>query len=171
MDFFYIVALLTAGVSLVTGAINLFIGLNKDGEKVDLVFGLMGLSLFIYFLIPPVGFILIDKAPYSVNIDIKRLFMSSYHILFPWFLECYTRFKIRAVTIIINVMVVAGQLTMMFTATDDQKPLWLLIIVVSLIISSFYGLYLTAKQINAGEKRKGYWLLSAMIIYTVLVLL
>jgi len=171
MDFFYIVALLTAGVSLVTGVINLFIGLNKDGEKVDLVFGLMGLSLFIYFLIPPVGFILIDKAPYSANIDIKRLFMSSYHILFPWFLECYTRFKIRVVTIIINVMVVAGQLTMMFTATDDQKPLWLLIIIVSLIISSFYGLYLTAKQINAGEKRKGYWLLSAMIIYTVLVLL
>ena len=44
-SFYTIIALLTAGVSLATGLINLFTGLHKDGEKVDLVFGVMCLSM------------------------------------------------------------------------------------------------------------------------------
>jgi hypothetical protein len=31
-------------------------------KKLDVLFGIMGLSLFIYFLFPPLGFVLIDKA-------------------------------------------------------------------------------------------------------------
>jgi hypothetical protein len=65
MEFFFLViALITAGLSLAMGSVSLISGLSKDGEKVDLVFGIMCLSLFIFFITPPIGFVWLDKAPY-----------------------------------------------------------------------------------------------------------
>ena len=92
-SFYTIIALITAGVSLATGLINLFTGLHKDAEKVDLVFGIMCLCMFIRFLIPPIGFILQDKAPYPLQIDIKRVFNSAFNGLFPWFVILYTGYR------------------------------------------------------------------------------
>jgi PAS domain S-box-containing protein len=170
MEFFYTaVAIFTAGVSFVTGLISLLIGLHKDGEKVDLIFGLMGLSLFVYFLFPPIGFVLIDKAPYPVNLDIKRLFIYFYLALFPWFLEYYSGFKIRVLTLIINALIALSYITNIFTVTDSAKPFWLMVITSTSLLTFFYGLYLTRKQIKSGEKTKGYWLLSAITIYGVLI--
>jgi hypothetical protein len=42
MEAFYTtIALITAGVSLFAGLVNLFIGFHKEGEKVDVLFGIM----------------------------------------------------------------------------------------------------------------------------------
>ena len=74
------IALLTAGVALFAGLVSLFTGLHKDGDKTDLIFGILCIAIFIYFLSPPMGFIIADKAPYSTEIIIKRIFTNKYNI-------------------------------------------------------------------------------------------
>src|SRR6187455_999306 len=106
MEAFYTtIALITAGVSLFAGLVNLFIGFHKEGEKVDVLFGIMCLSMFIFFMIPPVGFILHDQAPYSLEIDIKRVFNNSFNLLFPWFVFLYTGRKNKLMPCIISLTV------------------------------------------------------------------
>jgi len=172
MELFYtIIASITAGVSLYAGLINLFIGLNKDAERAELVFGLIGVSLFIFFVLPPFGFVLADKAPYPFTIIVKRIFMCVYFILFPIFIEYYTGFKVRFVKTGIIILVVASYTTMARMTTDSMEPLWVTIIIAALFLTMFYGFYLAIKQIRSGERSKGYWLLSAMMIYGLLLIL
>ena len=90
-----IVALLTVCVALFAGLVSLFIGLHKDGENTDVFFGIICLAIFIFFLSPPMGFIINDKAPYSLEILIKRIFNFSFFSIFPWFVFFYTRYKKR----------------------------------------------------------------------------
>jgi hypothetical protein len=86
-SFYLILAMLTAGIALAMGVVSIFIGLHKDGEKVDLIFGILGLFLFIHFILPPAGFVVLDKAPYSMDVILKRLFNFLYAGLFPWFVR------------------------------------------------------------------------------------
>jgi hypothetical protein len=90
------IALLTAGVALFAGLVSLFIGLYKDGEKTDLFFGLLCIAIFIYFLAPPVGFITVDRAPFSFEIIFKRIFNFFFFSIFPWFVFYYTGYKKKA---------------------------------------------------------------------------
>jgi hypothetical protein len=79
----YVIGLITAGLCLAMGSVSLLAGLDKDGERIDLVFGIMCFLLFIFFIIPPVGFIVHDKAPYPASVLFKRLFNWSYAECFP----------------------------------------------------------------------------------------
>jgi len=167
-SFYTTIALLTAGVSLATGLINLFTGLHKDGDKVDVIFGIMGISLFIFILIPPVGFISLDKAPYPVEIEIKRIFIWAYYALIPWFIQLYTDYKKRAIPITINVLAVISYITMAFTRVDGMRPLWVMIAVIGFVLILYYGLTASLKQIKMQKRKEGGWLLSAMIIYGIL---
>jgi len=167
-SFYTIIALLTAGGSLVTGLINLFTGLHKDAEKVDVVFGVMGISLFIFFMIPPIGFITVDKAPYPLNIDIKRLFLWAHYALLPWFIELYTGHKKRPFPIVTGSLLFISYIVMFFTVADSAKPGWVMIVVIALGIILYYGLIAAIKQIKSGRRTEGLWLLLSMIIYGVL---
>jgi hypothetical protein len=71
-DLYTTLALLTTGVALAMGSISLFIGVKRN-NKTQLIFGAMGLCLVTFFLIPPIGFILHDHAPYPTNILVKRI--------------------------------------------------------------------------------------------------
>jgi len=161
-SFYTTIALLTAGVSLATGLINLFTGLHKDGEKVDLVFGVMCLCMFIFFLIPPIGFILQDKAPYPVHIVVKRLFNSVFNGLFPWFVILYTGYRKKTIAYIISVLVILYYLIMAFTKTDSQNPFWVYPALLSLVMNVVFGFFAAFSQVRNGEKKKGQWLLFAM---------
>src|SRR5258706_5318852 len=172
MDNFYlIVALITAGISLSTGLINLSAGLHRDGEKTDLVFGLMGLCFFIYFLIPPVGFVLIDKALYALILYIKRFFSIAQFALLPWFIQLYSGYRKKIFPIIINAGCIITYVTMVFTHIDSNKPLWVLMLVPVLGLNAGFGLYAGYQQIKNGAVIKGRWFLFAMSVFTLLYLL
>ena len=170
-NFYTIIAFVTAGVALVTGLINLFIGLSKNGEKVDLVFGLMSLTMFVFFMFPPAGFILLDKAPYSPLIDIKRIFNNAFVVLFPWFVISYTGYGKKIVAYLIDALVVVYYLLMALTETDSQKPLWVYLVLVTHALSVVFGFYAGFLQIRNGEKKKGQWFLFAMAVYAVVYIL
>src|SRR4051812_35957557 len=153
-SFYTIIALLTAGISLITGLISLFTGLQRDGEKVDVVFGVMGIGLFIFFMIPPIGFILLDKAPYPVEIEVKRIFIWSYYALMPWFFELYTGYKKRAITITIDVLAVISYMIMVFTTVDSMKSLWVMVVITVSGLNLYYGLAASLNQIKMGRRKE-----------------
>src|SRR5207342_3202120 len=126
------IALITAGVSLFAGLVNLFIGFHKDGEKIDVLFGAMCVSMFIFFMIPPVGFILRDQAPYSLQIDIKRIFNWAFTCLFPWFALFYTGYKKKLMPYMTSAVAIIAYGTMALTKTDSEKPLWTWFVVLAL---------------------------------------
>ena len=164
-------ALITSGVSLFAGLVNLFIGLHKDGEKVDLLFGIMCLSMFVFFMIPPVGFILIDRAPYTLQIDIKRIFNWAFTFLFPWFTLFYTGYKKKLVPYVVSAVVIISYGTMALTKTDSQKPLWAWLVVVTLTMNVLFGFYTAYLQFRNGETKKAKWFISAMCFFAVFYLL
>lgn len=172
MEFFYTaIALLTAGVAFTAGLINLVIGLSKDGEKVDLLFGVMSLCMFVFFMLPPVGFILLDKAPYSLQIDIKRFFNNSFNGLFPWFVILYTGYRKKVAAYIISGAVIFAYLTMVFTSADSPKPLWVYLALVCLTMNVIFGFYAGFYQLKNGEKKKAQWFLFAMAFYALFCIL
>ena len=164
-NFYTIIAFVTAGVALVTGLINLFIGLSKNGEKVDLVFGLMSLTMFVFFMFPPVGFILLDKAPYSLQIDIKRIFNNTFVVLFPWFVISYTGHGKKIIAYLIDALVVVYYILMVLTKVDSQKPQWVYLVLVTHALSVAFGFYAAFLQARNGEKKKAQWFLFAMAVY------
>lgn len=172
MDFFYIsVALLTAGVSLLSGLINIFIGLQKSGDKTDLIFGILSLSVFIFLVLPPVGFVLEDKAPYSDALCIKRVFIWIYYGLLPWFFEYYTRHKQRLITYAIDASLLISYFTMTLTRHDSQKPSWLLLSLLAFGLIFYCGFRAGISLLKTSRQNEGKWLVSAMAIYGFLYLL
>jgi PAS domain S-box-containing protein len=171
MEYYYtILAMLTAGVSLAGGLLNLVSGLHKDGEKTDLMFGILALCVFTYLMLPPAGFILIDQAPYPAGIIIKRLFIYTYYLLLPWFLKQYTGYKKRGIPIAIDVLLIISLLTMATAKVDSMKPWWLLIVLIPICLILYYGLVASVWQMKRGSRARAKWLFYAMIIYAMLLL-
>ena len=174
MDSFLLgIALITAGLTLGAGLNNLFTGWHKDAEKVELVFGSMCVCLFVFLILPPFGFILNDKPPYSADIGIKRIFIWSYYILLPWFFESYSGYKRRILTITITVLWIATYVMMVFTPASGpgQRPLWLEVSLIPYGLILYHGLTTAIKQIASDQKKDGLWLLIAISIYGVLYII
>jgi PAS domain S-box-containing protein len=166
MEFFFLViALITAGLSLAMGSVSLISGLSKDGEKVDLVFGIMCLSLFIFFILPPIGFVWLDKAPYPGPVLLKRVFNFLYASGMPWFIMYYTGYKRKGLPVLMNLLYLTGYLTMFFTSSESQYPLWLTIVIFPLGMVAVYGFLAARFQFRAGEKEKAKLLFITMIIF------
>ncbi len=172
MEFVYIViALITAGVALITGLLNLFTGLHKDGEKLDVVFGAMCLCMFIFFLVPPIGFIVEDKAPYPLQIEIKRLFNFSFLALFPWFVLLYTGYSKKIMAYIIDALVILMYVMMVSTKTDSAKPFWVMIDLIVLGANLIFGCFAGFNQLKHGDRKNARWLIIAMSFYALFYIL
>ena len=169
-EFYTVLAYLTAGVSLSTGTISFFIGLRKE-DKTELVFGIMGLCLFVYLLLPPGGFILSDPAPYSDDIIFKRIFNSAYYGLFPWFIWFYTGKRNTLFPSLISLTEIACYGIMFFTTIDRPKPIWTMVALLVYVATTVYGLIAGIAQYRRGEKVKAKWFMMAIAIYVVLVVL
>jgi len=171
MEYYYLIlAMLTAGVSLAGGLVSLFTALHKDGEKTDLIFGILALCIFIFLMLPPMGFILIDKAPYAPAIIFKRIFIYAYYLLLPWFIELYTGYKKRALTISIDILFIISYFTMMMAKVDSMKPWWILIALIPFSLILYYGMVGAIWQMKNESRANGKWLFYAMIIYGALLL-
>src|SRR5215831_8763157 len=167
MDHAYlIIALVTAGISLAFGLVNLIAGLNKDGEWVYLIFGLMGLCVFIYFLIPPVGFIT-PATPASIGIRLKRFFLMSDYALFPWLVQYYTGYKQRILQVLISAIAGIDYVIMCFSSSSANLPLWVIIVLGILGAMVYCGLRAAIAQIRNGNLVNGRWFLFAMLIFLI----
>ncbi|HTB26039.1 MAG TPA: sigma 54-interacting transcriptional regulator [Puia sp.] len=166
MEFFLLViALITAGISLAMGSASLTEGLSKDGEKIDLVFGIMCISLFVFFIIPPLGFVWVDRAPYSGTVIIKRVFNFLYAGIMPWFVLLYTDYKKKLLPFLSSILFLFGYLTMAFTTKDSNQPLWFTITILPLGLTVLHGFIALGFQYRSGEKSKSGWLFFAFVIY------
>jgi PAS domain S-box-containing protein len=170
-NFYTVIALITAGTALAIGLVNIIIGSLKDGDTSDLVFGIMCLCMFVFFMLPPVGFIFEDKAPYTLQMDIKRFFNFAFAALLPWFVLLYTGSRKKIMPIVIDVFTVLSYLTMLFTKTDNSKPAWVLFVLVFLGLNVGNAFFAGFTQIRKGEKSKGRWLIFASGFLAVLYIL
>jgi PAS domain S-box-containing protein len=171
MQFFFLtIALITAGISLAMGAVSLVSGINRDGEKVDVVFGIMCLSLFLFFILPPVGFVWEDKAPYPNIILWKRVFNFLYGALMPWFILSYSGYKNKWLPLLISTGYLVSYLVMIFTVRETVSPAWMTIVLISMALAGYQGFIAARFQWLRGEKQKAQWLFVAMIIFTIFYL-
>jgi len=165
-----VIALITAGLSLAMGSVSLISGMSKDGEKIDLVFGIMCLALFVFFLIPPVGFVWVDQAPYSSVILFKRIFNFFYGATMPWFILLYTGYKMKLLPVMVSSLYLIAYLIMSFTVKESISPLWMATIIIALGVAGTHGFIATNFQFKSGDRKKAKWMFLSMIIFLVFYL-
>ena len=161
------IALISAGVALFAGLVSLFTGLHREGDKMDIVFGFLCLSIFIYFIFPPVGFIIHDNPPYPALIIVKRVFHVLFFCLFPWFVNLYTGYKRKTLPVTVAILYSVGYFIMAF-AKDSIPPLWIKFVIVAIAVIIVHGFIAVKYQFKHGEKDKAKWFQAAMIIFLVL---
>jgi formate hydrogenlyase transcriptional activator len=167
---YLIIALLTAGISLAMGSVSFFLGL-KNQNKTDLIFGAMGLSLFLFLVLPPVGFIILDQSPYPFEILFKRVFIFGYYGLMPWFIYYYTGRSNKKPPIAISLGVLSVYIIMGTTVKDQPQPAWVWYALFIFGSNLFYGIYSGIKQFQDKDKESAIWFLIAIAAYGILFLL
>ncbi|HEY3429979.1 MAG TPA: 7TM diverse intracellular signaling domain-containing protein [Cyclobacteriaceae bacterium] len=165
-DFYMVLALLTAGVSLAMGGISLFIGKEKK-DRGDLIFGFMSLCLVIFILLPPIGFIQQDQIPYSSNIIVKRVFIFTYYALFPWFILGFTGYPRKQIPFIITMWVLFAFVLMLLPLTNQPNHPWILLAIIGFTLILIYGFVAGLWQYRNQNKVKARWFIIAMVMYGV----
>jgi PAS domain S-box-containing protein len=160
--FYQVTAILTAGIALAMGLLSFMTFLRRGSEKTDLLFSLMCLLVVLFILFPPVGFILSDQAPYSVQIKTKRIFNFSFIALFPWFIASYTGYAKRLVPVMVTFSIVASYFMMFFTSTESPRQLWFLMAIISVGAMVAHGFYAAYLQFRQQQRTKAIWLFAAV---------
>ncbi|MEJ1238275.1 sigma 54-interacting transcriptional regulator [Chryseolinea sp. T2] len=122
-EFYRSFGLVSCGVSLAMGSVYLYLGSLRKSVTY-LLFGVMGFSLFIFFLMPPLGFILDDTPPYTSALLVKRLFIFAYYGITPWFIIHYSGYPKKWPAYVLSALVVLCYLLMAFTPESPEKPFW-----------------------------------------------
>jgi formate hydrogenlyase transcriptional activator len=168
---FFMLALITSGVALVTGLNGILMGLKKESDKVDLVFGIQSLLLFIFILLPPTGFIANVKAPYPVELHIKRIFIWLYYGLSPLFFKYYSGYNNKVLKLTIYLFSGFSYALLLTTELWEIDDIFRLIVLIALGLICIYGLLAARYQVMKGDKSGGTWLRFAMYVYMALFLL
>jgi len=163
-SFLYVIGLITACLSLTMGSVSLLAGLDKDGEKIDLLLRFMCLSLFVFFIIPPAGFIVLDKAPYPTAIIWKRLFNISYVAMFPWLIYRYNGYKRKLPPLVMDLLISAAYLVVFFTTTDSMSPFLFFLVPISVGMILIKSLPAIQYPYNLGKRKKANCLILIMAI-------
>ncbi|HZI25736.1 MAG TPA: PAS domain S-box protein, partial [Chryseolinea sp.] len=169
-DFYTSLALVSAGVSFAMSSVHLFLAFQRR-DKSYLIFGLMGLALVFFFLLPPVGFILHDSPPYPANILFKRIFIFSYYILTPWFILAYSDYPKKILAYVNLFITIVCYLVMALTKDHTSKPIWSIIAVAGFGCILLLGILAVQWQVKQGQRSSSHWLAIAMAIYGCLFLL
>ncbi len=122
-DFYRSIALVSCGVSLAMGCVYLYLGTLRK-SWIYLLFGIMGISLFVFYLVPPVGFILYDNPPYPPSLLFKRIFIFSYYGITPWFILHYSGYPKKWPGYLLSAIAVVCYVIMFFTTEPAPSPLW-----------------------------------------------
>jgi formate hydrogenlyase transcriptional activator len=163
----YIIALLTAGISLAMGTISFYLGW-KQREKANLIFGLMALSLAIFIMLPPVGFISNHQPPHPIEVIVKRIFSYGYYALFPWFIFEYTNQRKKIIPLIISLYVFACYWIMVFASPGVPTPILMIPPLVAFAFILAYGIVSGIRQYQNQNKKKAQWFLVAISFFGIL---
>lgn len=164
-------AILTAGVALSMGVFSLLAFLQNGREKLNLAFAVLCLSVVIFILLPPVGFILTDNAPSSASIKLKRIYSLSFIAFFPWFIALYTGYKKKIISLIVPVSIFICALVMLLTSPGNANRLWELVFLIIMGLTVVHGFYAGYRQFKNGQKLKAIWLFVAIGIFAFLNIL
>jgi PAS domain S-box-containing protein len=159
---YYATAILASGIALAMGLLSLLNALHKSGKKIDLFFSVLCLSVVLFILFPPTGFITTDTAPYPTNLNLKRLFSFSFIAMLPWFIALYTGHKPKSVPVSITFSLVISYILMIGTSDNGSDRLWIAAAVSILTVIIVHGFYAGYLQYRAGERVKATWLFVAL---------
>lgn len=163
-------ALISCGVSLAMGSVYLYLGVLRKSGTYSL-FGLMGFVLFIFYLMPPTGFILIDNPPYDSPLLLKRIFIFLYYGLTPWFILAYSGYPKKWPAYFLTTIAIISYGLMAFTQASPEKPFW-----AKFALINFGGIFVLGMvcarwlQIQA-QRRAAVSLYSVMLAYAGLLIL
>jgi hypothetical protein len=136
------IAFLTAGAALVTGLISLVIGLDKEGgRKVDIFFGLLALSLFVFIILPPSGFLMRQLNPLTLAVKIKRVFSWSHYIFLIWFIQYYSGYKKKWVVVSVTIAIILHYLVMILSIPASDNILWMISLFIIMATIMLYGFF------------------------------
>jgi hypothetical protein len=169
-DFYTLLALATASVSLIIGIISYYIGVKRE-ERTYRYFAFMALCMTAFLFLPPAGFILTDQPPYEMNLLGKRIFIFVYYALFPWFITSYTGYKKVLVPGLISLWVVITYFIMFAALPDSSLPLWLFLAIIALVSTFVFGLASGINQLKKGDSTKAKWFIFAMVVFGLLLVL
>jgi formate hydrogenlyase transcriptional activator len=166
-DFYKSFALVSCGVSLAMGSVYIYLGSLRRSSTYFL-FGIMGISLFVFYILPPVGFILVDNPPYDSGLIFKRVFSFAYYGIAPWFILAYSGYPKKWPAYLLSIVAVVCYVIMSFTPAVESKPLWS-----KLALVNFGGILLLglagARWLQLRAQRAAAWsLYLVMIAYGIL---
>ncbi len=164
---FFLISLIVTGISLTLGVLFIIFGSSQKDDREYLVFGFLCLLLTIFFLAPPTGFIVQDKAPYSLDIQVKRIFIFGYYGLIPLFIVYYTRYVRAWFAYFVIALTSVGYLLMGVTQTDSRTPFWFGIALLIFFSVLAFGLFAGIWQLKHGNRKDARYLLSAMSVYAI----
>lgn len=171
MEHFYTsLALVSSGVSLAMGSVYLYLG-TLEKSATYRIFGVMGLALTTFYLLPPVGFILYDNPPYEADMIFKRIFIYSYYALTPWFILHYSGYAKRWLVWLLTINIVLSYFIMCFTPDSPEKPFWSKYALINFTGILVLGLVAGRHLMKNGNRRAAISLNIVMYAYAVLVVL
>src|SRR5687767_10329522 len=166
--FYYATAILASGIALAMGLLSLLKAMHKSGEKLDLFFSALCLSVVLFILLPPTGFIIMETAPYPTSLNLKRLFSFSFIAMLPWFVSVYTGLKAKAVPVGVSAALIIAYILMAGKSVDSSEQLWIGAAASILLVVIAYSFYAAYRLFSTGEKIRATWLFVALGLFTLL---
>lgn len=171
MESFYTsLALVSAGVALAMALVFYALTVRRY-NRTYLIFATVCTLLVLFYLSPPLGFILNDTPPYEIDILIKRIFIFSYYGILPWFLISYTGYDRRWPAYVISLSAIICYFIMWQTTNPTGKPMWAIGAVITFGMLSIFGITVARWQYRQGEKLKAKWLTVVMGVFSLLFLM
>ncbi len=134
----------------------------------DIVFGVLCISISLFFILPPAGFIVHDKPPYPAEIIVKRIFNVLFFCLFPWFVNLYTGYKQKSLSDFGKFIVSCRLSSLWHLPLVQFHPILDQNYYLAIAMIIIHGFIAVRFQFRNGEKEKAKWFQAAMTIFLVL---
>jgi PAS domain S-box-containing protein len=165
---YFSVAMVTVGLCAAMGSASLGLGISGQRDKSYLLFGTMCGLMVLFILLPPVGFIVADPAPYSTLVLFKRIPIFLYYAVFPWFIHFYTGQQKKLAPYLITSFTVLSYFVMAAEPLGLNPPLWTYCALVIFATNLGYAIVGTMTMHRGGRRLEARWLGTAMAIFALL---
>jgi PAS domain S-box-containing protein len=128
-------------------------------------------SLFAFYLMPPVGFILDDTPPYPAMVLVKRIFIFLYYGITPWFILHYSGYPKKWPGYVLSGIAVVCYGMLFFTPESPDKPLWSKVALLNfggILLLGLFGARFLQRQ---NQRKAAVALYFVMCVYCILFIL
>lgn len=153
------------------GLLSLGLAKQKTLNPTYLCLAAMGISMTLFILIPPTGFLTNEVASYVNLLHVKRMFIFGYYAVFPWFLYYFSERPGKKFPQFISLFVALSYFLMFFTTSTLPRPLWTYFAIGVFGLNFSYGVMAARWLHRKGDQNEARWLSMAMIIFGMLFLL